>query len=93
MQRIGDCHAHIWRPQMGEHRAVSHLHETLNDRLGVHNDIHALIRRAKQVMSLHRASSPLFMSVAESIVIFPPISQVGCASACLTVTLSSCVCV
>ncbi len=34
-------------------------------------------------------SSPLFMSVAESIVIFPPIDQVGCASACSTVTSAS----
>ena len=31
-------------------------------------------------------SRPLFMSVAESMVIFPPIAQVGCASASSTVT-------
>ena len=34
-------------------------------------------------------SRPLFISVAESIVILPPIAQVGCASACSTVTSSS----
>ena len=34
-------------------------------------------------------SRPLFISVAESIVILPPIDQVGCASACATVTSSS----
>ena len=32
------------------------------------------------------SSSPLFISVAESIVILPPIAHVGCASACSTVT-------
>ncbi len=35
------------------------------------------------------SSSPLFISVAESIVILPPIAQVGCASACSIVTSSS----
>ena len=35
------------------------------------------------------SSSPLFISVAESIVILPPIAQVGWASACSTVTFSS----
>ena len=34
-------------------------------------------------------SRPLFISVAESIVILPPIAQVGCCSACSTVTSSS----
>ena len=34
-------------------------------------------------------SRPLFISVAESIVILPPIAQVGCLSACSTVTSSS----
>ena len=34
-------------------------------------------------------SSPLLHSVAESIVTFGPISQVGCASACATVTSAS----
>ena len=34
------------------------------------------------------SSRPLFISVAESIVILPPIAQVGCASACSTVTSS-----
>ena len=34
-------------------------------------------------------SRPLFISVAESIVILPPMSQVGCCSACSTVTDSS----
>src|SRR5918992_3568579 len=34
------------------------------------------------------SSSPLFISVAESTVIFPPICQVGCASASSTVTES-----
>ena len=34
-------------------------------------------------------SRPLFISVAESIVIFPPIAHVGCCSACSTVTPSS----
>ena len=35
------------------------------------------------------SSRPLFISVAESIVILPPIAQVGCASASSTVTSSS----
>ena len=35
------------------------------------------------------SSRPLFISVAESIVILPPIAQVGCASACSIVTLGS----
>src|ERR1700753_3830403 len=34
-------------------------------------------------------SRPLFISVAESIVILPPIAQVGCASACSIVTSRS----
>ena len=34
-------------------------------------------------------SRPLFISVAESIVILPPIAHVGCLSACSTVTSSS----
>ena len=34
-------------------------------------------------------SRPLFISVAESIVILPPIAQVGCASASSTVTSAS----
>ena len=35
-------------------------------------------------------SRPLLKSVAESMVIFAPIVQVGCFSACSTVTLASC---
>ena len=35
-------------------------------------------------------SRPLFISVAESIVILPPIAQVGCASASSTLTSASC---
>ncbi len=35
------------------------------------------------------SSRPLFISVAESIVILPPIAQVGCLSACATVTPAS----
>ena len=34
------------------------------------------------------SSRPLFMKVAESIVILPPITQVGCWSACSTLTPS-----
>ena len=35
------------------------------------------------------SSSPLFISVAESMVILPPMAQVGCLSASSTVTSAS----
>jgi len=55
---------------MGEHRPVGQLHETVDQRLRVNDHVYLVIRRAEQVWA-SMTSRPLFMSVAESIVIFP----------------------
>ena len=53
VQRIGDRDAHAGRTEMGEHGAVSELHETVDDRLRMHDDVDALVGRAEEVVGLH----------------------------------------
>ena len=90
VQRVGDRDAHVRagrggrasrrrRAGPGRGRATAGARRTSIRSYGVPNRWWASI-----------SSRPLFISVAESIVILPPIAQVGCASACSTVTSCSC---
>ena len=83
VQRVGDRHAHVrvargapaWRRRTGATSACTidcGCTTTSIRSYGVPNSQCASI-----------TSRPLFISVAESIVIFPPIAQVGCCSACV----------
>ena len=89
VQRVGDRHAHVGMAEVRERRAVAQRDHAVDDRLRVHDDVDALVRRCRRGGSASMTSRPLFMSVAESIVILPPMSHVGCASASSTVTSAS----
>ena len=73
---------------MRDHRAVAEPREAVHDRLRVDDDLDAVVRQVEEEVGLDDLES-LVHSVAESIVIFAPIAQVGCASASCTVTSES----
>ena len=52
VQRVGDRHPHVRVAEVGEGRAVAQLHEAVDDRLGVHDDVDLLVRRPEQVVGL-----------------------------------------
>ena len=86
VQRVGDRHAHVGVPEVGERGAVVEVDQRVHDRLRVHDYADALVGTPNRWCA-SITSRPLFIRVAESIVILPPISQVGCASASRTSTL------
>ena len=76
------------RPEVREHRAVGELDRPCTSDCGcTTTSIRSYGVPNRWWASI--TSRPLFISVAESIVILPPIAQVGCASACSTVTSAS----
>ena len=54
MQGVGDGHAHVGRPEVGEHRPVGELDQAVDQRLRVDDDVHTLVRRPEQVVRLHQ---------------------------------------
>ena len=77
VQRVGDRHPHVGQPEVREHRAVAERDEAVDDRLRVHDARRSARRGAPNRWWASITSRPLFISVAESIVILPPIDHVG----------------
>ena len=75
-------------PRTGGHRPVPELRERVHEALRVDHGVDLRVLEPEQVVRLDHLE-PLFISVAESIVIFGPICQTGCASASFTEALAS----
>ena len=52
VQRVGDRDAHVGQAHVRERRAVAQGHERVDDRLGVHDHVDAVVRRAEQPVRL-----------------------------------------
>ena len=52
VQRVGDRDAHVGMAQVRQRRAVAQRDERVDDRLRVHDDVDAVVRRAEQVVRL-----------------------------------------
>ena len=76
-----DGQPHVGHAELREDRAVHEFDHRVHDRLRVDHDVDAGRRRTPNSQCASMTSSPLFISVAESIVIFRPIRQVGCCRA------------
>ena len=87
-ERVRDRHAHVRIAEMRQRGAVAEADERVHDRGRVDDDLDPLVGRPKRKCA-SISSRPLLASVAESIVIFGPICQVGCASASLGLTSAS----
>ena len=79
VQRVGDRHAHVGVTEVGQRGAVAEA-----SRRSGRSTAGGRRRRSARTATPNRwwasiSSRPLFISVAESIVILPPIAQVGCA--------------
>ena len=88
VQRVGDRHPHVRVPICASAAPSHSVDQRVHDRLRVNDDLDPVVGPPNRWWA-SITSRPLFISVAESIVILPPISQVGCWSASSTVTPSS----
>ena len=52
VERVGDRHAHVREPEVGELGAVVELDQRVDDRLRVHDDVDRGVGDAEQVMCL-----------------------------------------
>ena len=87
-ERVLNRQPHVGDAELRDDRAVDELNHRVHDRLRVNHDVDLSARTPKsQWASI--TSRPLFISVAESMVIFRPIRQVGCRSASAADTLAS----
>ena len=91
-ERELDRQAHVRHRELRAHRAVAELSERVDDALRVDHDVDLRVLEPEQVLA-SITSRPLFIRVAESIVIFGPICQTGCASASFTDAFASSACV
>ena len=53
VQRVADRHPHVGVAHVRLRRAVAELHERVDDRLRVHDDVDAVVGRAEEVVGLH----------------------------------------
>ncbi len=86
VEGVGDRYPHVREAEVGEARAVVQVDQRVDERLRV--DEHVDVGRSgmpnRCIASI--TSKPLFISVAQSIVMRPPMSQVGWFSASSGVT-------
>ena len=76
LERVLDRQLHVGRAQLGDHRAVDEFDQRMDDRLRMDTTSICSGRRSNSQRA-SMISSALFIIVAESIVIFGPMSQVG----------------
>ena len=80
-ERVGDRDAHVGVSEVRDRRAVAEADEAVHDRGRVDRRPRSARTGGPKRKCASISSRPLLASVAESIVIFGPIDQVGCASA------------
>ena len=81
-QRVGDRHPHVGQAEVGEQRAVAEAHHARARSTAGWTTTSMRSYGTSNSQCASITSRPLFISVAESTVIFAPIVHVGCASAC-----------
>ena len=89
-QGVLDRQLHVRRTQLGDHRTIHEFYHGMHDRLRMNHHARSarLARSNSQRASM--ISRALFIKVAESMVTFGPMSQVGWARASATDTWASC---
>ena len=81
VEGVLDGDAHVGEAQLGLEGAVDELDERVDEALGMDEDVDRGRTPTSYSQCASMTSRPLFMSVAESMVILAPMSQVGCARA------------
>ena len=89
VQGVGDRHAHVRIAHVRQRRAVVQVDQRVDDRLRVHDHVDPVVRRRRRGGAPRSARGPCSSAWRESIVILPPMSQVGWASASSRVTSRS----
>ena len=80
-ERVLNRQPHVGHAELRDDRPVGQLDHRVHDRLRMDDDVDPIGAPTPNSQCASITSSPLFISVAESIVIFRPIRQVGCCSA------------
>ena len=78
---MGDRDAHVGRAELRQHAAVVIIDQAVDHRLRMHQHARSAPRRRPNSRAASISSSPLFIMVAESMLILAPIDQMGCRSA------------
>ena len=76
-QRVLNRVFHIGYAELRDDRAVNHFDHRMNDRLRMHDDAEISSAPKSKSQCASMTSNPLFIKVAESIVILSPIFQFG----------------
>ena len=85
-QSILNRQLHVRRTELGHDRAVDKFYQRMHDRLRMNDHVDLLAAARSNSQRASMISRALFIIVAESIVIFWPIFQVGWSRASATVT-------
>ena len=88
-ERVLDGQAHVGHAELRDDRTVDELDHRMDDRLGMDRRRRSDAGPTANSQCASITSRPLFINVAESIVIFGPILHVGCRSASSGVTCGS----